>query len=78
LAKEKKIKKQTKQDNKKKVNADIAIVVMIVISILLAVLIYTESGYIGEFLSPMLRRNFWIYEIYYSNRNFWNSNLFSI
>lgn len=35
-------------------NADIAIVVMIVISILLAVLIYTESGYIGEYLSPML------------------------
>ena len=78
MAKAKQTKKQTKQTKKTKINADIAIVLMIVISILLAVLIYTESGYIGEILSPMLRRTLWIYEIYYSNWNIWNSNIFSI
>ena len=49
LAKAKKSKKK-----QKKSNLDVAVVVMIVISILLAVLIYAESGYIGEHLSPML------------------------
>ena len=36
------------------ISADIKIVIVIIFSILLAVLIYTESGYIGETLSPML------------------------
>ena len=49
MAKAKKSKKK-----QKKSNLDVAVVVMIVISILLAVLIYAESGYIGEHLSPML------------------------
>lgn len=49
MAKAKKSKKK-----QKKSNLDVAVVVMIVISILLAVLIYAESGYIGKHLSPML------------------------
>lgn len=39
---------------KKKNNVDITVISMIIISILLMVLIYTNSGYIGEHLSPML------------------------
>ena len=41
-------KKQTK------VSIDVAVVVMLLISILLAVLIYTQSGFLGEHLSPAL------------------------
>ena len=78
MAKAKKTGNQKKQVKKYNMNADVAIVLMIVISILLAVLIYTESGYIGEILSPMLRRNLWFYEIHYSNWNIWYSNIFSI
>ena len=39
---------------KQKNNIDIAVVGMIIASILLAVLIYAKSGYLGEHLSPML------------------------
>lgn len=39
---------------KSKIDINIAVVLMILISILLAILIYTKSGYIGEYLSPML------------------------
>ncbi len=42
-----------RKKNKKK-QADIAIVSLIIISILLIVLIYTNSGYIGEYLNPVL------------------------
>ena len=38
----------------KKIDIDIAVVVMLIVSILLMVLMYTNSGYIGEHLSPML------------------------
>lgn len=38
----------------KKVSVDVAVVSMIIISILLAVLIYMKSGFIGEHLSPAL------------------------
>ena len=38
----------------KKISIDVAVVSMIVISILLGVLIYMQSGFIGEHLSPML------------------------
>ena len=38
----------------KKMSIDVAVVSMIVISILLGVLIYMQSGFIGEHLSPML------------------------
>ena len=41
--------KNSKVDNK-----NIAVVFLFLISILLAILIYTKSGYIGEHLSPML------------------------
>ena len=37
-----------------KVSIDIAVVVMLIISVLLMVLIYTKSGFLGETLSPML------------------------
>ena len=45
-----------KKNSKKKIKIDIniAVVGMILISILLAVLIYSKSGYIGEHLSPIL------------------------
>ena len=36
------------------IDINVAVVIMILISILLAILIYTKSGYIGEHLSPML------------------------
>ena len=39
---------------KAKVSVDVAVIAMIVISILLAVLIYTKSGFLGEYLSPAL------------------------
>lgn len=39
---------------KKETNVDLAVVGMIIISILLVVLIYTNSGFIGENLSPLL------------------------
>jgi len=48
-------KKQTrKQENKSKINLDIVVVGTIIAGILLAVLIYTNSGFIGEKLSPIL------------------------
>ena len=46
-------KRKTKKHAKNS-NLDITVVVLIIVSILLAVLIYTKSGYIGEQLSPML------------------------
>lgn len=47
---------QKKYSRKKqnKVNIDIAVVGMIIVSILLVVLIYTNSGFIGKHLSPLL------------------------
>lgn len=51
MAKGKRAKSRKKQ---KKIDIDLAVVGMIVISILLMVLIYTNSGYIGQHLSPML------------------------
>ena len=39
---------------KNKVSIDVTVVAMIVVAILLAVLIYTKSGFIGETLSPAL------------------------
>jgi len=53
-AKKKVAKKSATRKKKKKVDIDFAVVSMIIISILLAVLIYTNSGYIGEHLSPLL------------------------
>ena len=38
----------------KKVSLDVAVVSMIIVSILLAILIYMKSGFIGEHLSPAL------------------------
>ena len=37
-----------------KIDIDLAVVSMIIVSILLAILIYTNSGYIGRVLSPLL------------------------
>lgn len=47
-----KAKRGRKKQNK--IDINVAVVAMILISVLLAVLIYTKSGYIGEHLSPML------------------------
>jgi len=47
-------KKSVKRKNKSGISLDAAVVVMILVSILLAVLIYSNSGVIGEILSPML------------------------
>ncbi len=70
--------KKSKKKKQKKSNLDVAVVVMIVISILLAVLIYAESGYIGEHLSPMLGGLFWIYKVHNSSWNVRNRDIFSI
>ena len=50
MAKKKKYKKRKQSNN----NTNMAIIVTIVLSVLLAALIYTESGYIGEALSGFL------------------------
>ena len=39
---------------KKTIDINVAVVILSVISILLFVLIYTKSGYLGEHLAPML------------------------
>ena len=52
MAKRKKYKKRKQSNNVN--NTNMAIIVTIVISVLLAALIYTESGYIGEALSSFL------------------------
>ena len=57
MSKAKRKKATTKKYSRKKQNRidiDLAVVSMIIISILLAVLIYTSSGYIGKTLSPLL------------------------
>ena len=46
--------KRGRRAKKNKVDVNVAVVFMILISILLAILIYTKSGYIGEHLSPIL------------------------
>ena len=46
--------KRGRRSKKSNINVNIAVVGMLLISILLAILIYTKSGYIGEHLSPML------------------------
>ena len=45
-------KKKTKA--KVKVSIDVAVVAMLLASVLLAILIYTQSGFLGEYLSPAL------------------------
>ena len=46
--------KRGKRTKKNRFDINVAVVFMFLISILLAILIYTKSGYIGEHLSPML------------------------
>ena len=46
--------KRSKKNTKKGLDINVAVVFMILISILLAILIYTKYGYIGEHLSPIL------------------------
>ena len=45
---------KSRRKKEKKVSLDVAVVSMIIMSILLAVLIYMKSGFIGEHLSPAL------------------------
>ena len=46
--------KRGRRTKKSKLDINVAVVFMFLISILLAILIYTKSGYIGEHLSPIL------------------------
>ena len=46
--------KRGRRAKKNKLDINVAVVFMLLISILLAILIYTKSGYIGEHLSPIL------------------------
>ena len=46
--------KRGRRAKKDKIDVNVAVVGMLLISILLAILIYTKSGYIGEHLSPIL------------------------
>ena len=46
--------KRGRRAKKNKIDINVAVVFMFLISILLAILIYTKSGYIGEHLSPIL------------------------
>ena len=46
--------KRGRRAKKNKIDVNVAVVFMFLISILLAILIYTKSGYIGEHLSPIL------------------------
>ena len=47
--------KRRKRNNKKTfLTGDVAIVLLIIMSILLAILIYAETGTLGKILSPML------------------------
>ena len=46
--------KRGRKAKKNKLDINVAVVFMLFISILLAILIYTKSGYIGEHLSPIL------------------------
>ena len=46
--------KKGRRAKKNKLDINVAVVFMLLISILLAILIYTKSGYIGEHLSPIL------------------------
>lgn len=46
--------KNKKKKQVKKLNSDVMVIGMIIISILLAVLIYGETGYVGKTLSPLL------------------------
>ena len=46
--------KRGRRSKKNRFDINVAVVFMILISILLAILIYTKSGYIGEHLSPIL------------------------
>ena len=45
---------KSRSKSKNKLDINVAVVFMLLISILLAILIYTKSGYIGEHLSPIL------------------------
>ena len=46
--------KRGKRSKKNKIDINVAVVALVLISILLMILIYTKSGYLGETLSPML------------------------
>ena len=46
--------KRGRKAKKNKLDINVAVVIMFLVSILLAILIYTKSGYIGEHLSPIL------------------------
>ena len=71
--------KRRKKSNKTKfLSGDIAIVMLIIVSILLAILIYAETGTIGKTLSPMLGRNYGLFKIYASSGYVWTSDIYCV
>ncbi len=68
--------RRSKKKNRNKI--DLQVVVLIVASILLAVLIYAKSGYIGETLSPILGRSYGMDKVHNTNWNICNGNIYSL
>ncbi len=68
------VKKRKYKKRKKTNKLDLAVIILIVASILLAVLIYTKSGIIGMKLNEILRRNYGDYAIYSSGWDICYSN----
>jgi len=48
---------KSKHTASKQNNKEIQVIILVVVSIILTILIYLKSAYIGENLSPFLRRN---------------------
>ena len=67
-------KRSYKKRKQKASKIDVAIVVLIIFSILLAVLIYTKSGVIGSKLNEILRWNDGNDTICFTYWYFWDSN----
>jgi len=65
-----------RKSKKNEADINIKVVLLIVISIILAILIYTKSGYIGENLTPVLRRINRLGEIRRTTWNIVNRSVF--
>lgn len=65
MAKKRRYKKNSQKKAKK---IDVVVIVLIMLSILLGVLIYTKSGYLGNSLNQILRWNDRYYGICFASR----------
>jgi hypothetical protein len=66
-----------RKSKKRNTSKDIHVVLLIVISIILGILIYTKSGYIGEKLTPALRWFNRMGKICFTDRNINAGYIFS-